>query len=271
MKAKTLATRIPEGALPLARSVYRIYERIFCWYTGLWDRRYVQKTGFARLPPASLRYRVHGSPDIEGFLRVGKRSSENIEAALESIGKDLSSFQNILDFGCRCGRTLLWFAGRPQSYALYGTDIDAEAISWCRNNLDFAEFGVNDALPPLDYSSDTFDLVYAISVFTHLDEGYQFRWLDELRRITSPKGIVLLTLHGRPVWKNLPEEEVADIKTRGFKFKAANQMKGVFPEWYQNAYHTKGYVFEQYSNYFDVLDYIPRGNGRQDIVILQKP
>ncbi|MDP9480571.1 MAG: class I SAM-dependent methyltransferase, partial [Actinomycetota bacterium] len=82
---------------------------------------------------------------------MGKRSSENIEAALESIGKDLSSFQNILDFGCRCGRTLLWFAGRPQSYALYGTaDIDAEAISWCRNNLDFAEFGVNDALPPLD-------------------------------------------------------------------------------------------------------------------------
>ena len=48
-------------------------------------------------------------------------------------------------------------------------------------------------------------------------------------------------------------------------------MKGVFPEWYQNAYHTKRYVLERYSDLFDVLDYVPRGNGRQDIVVLQKP
>jgi SAM-dependent methyltransferase len=268
---RTLRLYIPENVLPIARSVYRMYERILCWYTGLWDRRYVEKTGFASLPPASLRYRVHGSPHVDGFLKVGKRSSEDIEAALKRIGKDLSSFQNILDFGCGCGRTLLWFASRSQSSDLYGTDIDAEAISWCRNNLRFAKFDVNGPLPPLKYSSGMFDLIYAISVFTHLDEDYQFRWLSEFKRITSPKAIVLLTLHGRPVWKELPQEDVADIKRRGFKFAAANQMKGVFPEWYQNAYHTKRYVLEQYSKYFDVVDYIPSGSGRQDLVILQKP
>ena len=271
MKAKSLKHYMPESALPIARSVYSTYERIFCWYAGLWDQRYVEKTGFAHLPPASLRYRVHGSTNIDGFLKVGERSSKDIEAALRRIGKDLSSFQNILDFGCGCGRTLLWFASRLQSSDLYGTDIDAEAISWCRNNLKFAEFSVNGPLPPLEYPSETFDLTYAISVFTHLDEVYQFRWLTELRRITNPKGIVLLTLHGRPVWKNLPEEDVVDIRKRGFKFITAEHMKGLFPEWYQNAYHTKGYVLEQYSNYFDVVDYIPRGSGRQDVVVLQKP
>jgi hypothetical protein len=81
-------------------------------------------------------------------------------------------------------------------------------------------------------------------VFTHLNEDYQFRWLNELRRIISPKGIVVLTLHGRPVWRNLPREDVLDIRRRGFEFIAANHMKGVFPEWYQNAYHTKRYVLE---------------------------
>jgi SAM-dependent methyltransferase len=270
VKVKTLRLYVSESALPTARSVYRIYERIFYWYTGLWDRRYVEKTGIAHLPPASLRYRVHGSPHIDGFLKVGKRSSEDIEAALKSIGKDLNSFQNILDFGCGCGRTLLWFASRSQSSDLYGTDIDAEAISWCRNNLTFAGFGANGPLPPLEYSSEMFDLIYAISVFTHLGEDHQFRWLNELGRITSPKGIVLLTLHGRSVWKDLPQEDVADIRKRGFRFVTAIHMKGVFPEWYQNAYHTKQYVLEQYSNYFDVVDYIPRGSGRQDVVILQK-
>ena len=272
IQRKDVKPYIPQRALPVAGAVYSTYMRILCWYVGLRERRYTKETGFARLPPAHLRYRVHGSPSVEGFLKVGKRLSEDIEAALKSIGEDFGSFQNILDFGCGCGRTLVWFESRFRSLCLHGTDTDAEAISWCHDNLDFAKFSVNNALPPLEYPSETFDLVYAISVFTHLDEDYQFRWLNELKRVTRPKGVVLLTVHGRHVWKNLHEEKVADIRERGFKFVAANTMRGIFPEWYQNAYHKKEYIFDQYSKYFDILKYIPRGMGNlQDVVILRKP
>ena len=204
-----------------------------------------------------MRYRVHGSPEARGFLQVGKRTSEEVEAALKKVGRDFDSFRDVLDFGCGCARTLAWFANRPPR--LYGTDVDAEAISWCRTNLGFAEFGVNDPLPPLQYPSGAFDLAYAISVFTHLDEDFQFRWLDELRRVTRPGGIVLLTLHGRRAWKGLPQEEVDQIKIEGFRFRPSNSMKGMFPDWYQNAYHTKRYVFDRYSEYFEVVDFIPRG------------
>ena len=272
VRLRSVKPYIPKKLLPIAGSVYGTYMRVLCWYIGLRERRYAKKTEFARLPPASLRYRVHGAPDVEGFLKVGKMCSEDIQAALERIGKDFDSFQNVLDFGCGCGRTLVWFASRAQSSHLYGTDVDAEAISWCRNNLDFARFGVNEPLPPLEYPSETFDFIYAISVFTHLDEDYQFRWLDELKRVTRPEGIVLLTVHGRHVWKDLPREDVVDIEERGFKFVPSNTMKGIFPEWYQNAYHTKEYIFDRYSKYFNVLDYIPRGmSKRQDVVVLQKP
>lgn len=272
VRLKSVKRYIPKRMLPLAGSLYGTYMRVLCWYAGLRDRQYAKKTGFARLPPASLRYRVHGSPDAEGFLKMGKRCSEDIEAALKKIGKDFDSFQNVLDFGCGCGRTLVWFTSRSQLPRLHGTDIDAEAISWCRNNLGFARFGVNDPLPPLEYASEAFDLIYAISVFTHLDEDHQFRWLNELKRITSPEGIVLLTVHGRHAWKDLPREDVLDIESRGFKFIASNTMKGIFPEWYQNAYHTEEYILDRYSKYFDVLDYIPRGmSDLQDVVILRKP
>ena len=267
---KGIEKYVPRRALPLTRYAYRIYMKVICWYVSLQDRWHTKKTGFASLPPTSLRYRVHGSPSTEGFLRVGEKCSKNIEAALERVGRDLDSFENVLDFGCGCGRTLLWFADRSQSARWHGTDIDADAISWCRSNLGKAEFGVNDPLPPSGYTSEMFDFVYAISVFTHLDEDYQFRWLDELKRITRPKGVVLLTVSGRHIWKNLPEEDVDDRRKGGFKFIASNTAKGIFPEWYQNAYHTKQYVLDRYSEYFDVLEYIPRGMGNQDIVVLQK-
>jgi SAM-dependent methyltransferase len=184
---RTLRPCVPESALPIARSVYRTYERILCWYTGLSDRRYVERTNFAHLHLASLRYRVHGSPHIDEFLKVGKRSSEDIKAALKKIGKDSSSFQTILDFGCGCGRTLLCFASRSPSSDLYGTSIDPEAISWCRNNLKLAEFDTNSPLPPLRYWSGTFDLIYAMSVFTHLNEDYQFRWPKRVEADNKPQ------------------------------------------------------------------------------------
>ena len=245
--------------------------RILCWLISL-QEQYIKGGSFARLPPPSLRYRVHGHPRAEGFLKAGIKSSEDIEAALWKIGKDFDSFQDVLDFGCGCGRTLLWFTSRSPSLRLYGTDIDAEAISWCRNNLTSVEFSTNEPLPPLEYPSETFDLVYAISVFTHLNEDFQFRWLNELKRVTRTQGVVLLTVNGRRNWRSLPREDRADIKKRGFKFITTQARRDIFPEWYQDAYHEEHYVLDQYSKYFEVLDYIPRGmNNRQDMVVLRKP
>lgn len=262
---------LPRKALPFLTPIYRTYMRFHCWYVGLWDQRYIKQTGFARLPPASLRYRVHGFSDIDSFVEVGEKCSQDIRAALAKMGKDLGSFQHILDFGCGCGRVLIWFSNNSPSQYFYGTDIDGDAISWCRNNLNFARFSVNKPLPPLEYPSEMFDLIYAISVFTHLNEDYQFRWLSELKRVAKPKGILLLTVHGRHCWEGLPYEDVAKIEKEGYSFVITKTMEDIFPKWYQVAYHTREYVLEKYAQYFDIVDYIPRGlNDHQDMIILQK-
>lgn len=262
---------VPRKAPRIAHIYSRVYKRILYWYLDLRDQLYIKRAGFTQLPPAHLRDRVHGSTDIRGFLEVGKKCSQDIESALMKIDRDLGSFRHILDFGCGCGRTFIWFANRSQPSNFYGTDTDADAISWCRNNLSFGSFGVNDPLPPLEYPSEMFDLIYAISVFTHLDEDYQFRWLSELKRIAKPKGILLSTVHGHHCWKDLPPEPLAKIEKEGILFVPVNTWKGVFPDWYQVTFHTKEYILERYAEYFDVLDYIPRGmNDVQDMIILQK-
>ncbi len=262
---------LPWGTLPIVIFIYRKYISISCWFIGFWDQRYVKKTGFSRLPPASLRYRVSGSLDIDLFLEVGERSYQDIETALRKIGKSLSSFQHILDFGCGCGRILIGFPKHSQTSHYYGTDIDADAISWCRENIHFANFDVNEPVPPLKYLSESFDFIYAISVFTHLNEDFQFHWLNELKRITKPNGFLILTINGYSVWKGLLHKDVSKIERRGFHFIIDNVMKDIFPEWYQNAYHTKEYVFHNYAKHFKVVDYIPGGLcDYQDIIILQK-
>ena len=126
-------------------------------------------------------------------------------------------------------------------------------------------FEVNESLPPLCYAPDSFDLVYPISVFTHLNEDHQFRWLAELQRVTKPNGYVLLTVRGSYYLNRMEAAEIEELRTTDFMFRQeAKFMQGIFPQWYQDAYHTQEYVLVNY--------YIPSGlDACQDIVVLQKP
>lgn len=232
-----------------------VYRWLLFRYIGAKDRLNGKSV---HLPSPELRYRVGASPIAEEFLAVGKTCANDIQSALEKVGRQLSSFDRILDFGCGCGRTLMHLDSLAPDAQIHGADIDANAIEWCRENLNFAEFKLSKELPPIDYEADAFDLVYAISVFTHLDEDYQFRWLEELRRIAKPGGLLLLTVHAAP------------SNGEQFVFERSYE-RGLFPSWYQNSRHSKQYVYENFGKYFKVLDYFPRGmNGHQDVVVLQK-
>lgn len=224
------------------------------------------------IPAASLRYRISLTEDIDNYLEVGKHCAGDIESALARVGYSFPGFRHVLDFGCGPGRTIRWFASHASRLKLDACDVDAATIAWCRANLPFARFVVNEALPPLPYPSGRFDLVYVVSVFSHLPEDYQFEWLAELRRVCAPGGLVLLSLHGEHFICNLPAGARAVAERAGFLRLNFDGYAGLYPQWYQNTFHTQAYVRTWYAHFFDILDYIPRGlHEVQDMVILRKP
>ena len=81
---------------------------------------------------------------------------------------------------------------------LHGCDIDPEAIAWCAANIPGA-FELSDVDPPLPYEKESMDVVIATSVFTHLTQGSQMRWLREMRRILTPGGLLLASVAGPDV------------------------------------------------------------------------
>ncbi|MDY7002586.1 MAG: class I SAM-dependent methyltransferase, partial [Cyanobacteriota bacterium] len=221
------------------------------------------------VPPTPLIVRVHGDSQINGFLQAGWEISRDLKAALKKIGKEFSEFDSVLDFGCGCGRVIIWNSLLSNSTSLYGTDIDAEAISWSQENLEFAKFRVNQALPPIEYEDNQFDLVYLISVFTHINEEMQLQWLQELRRITKPEGIVLITTR-RPNTRKEAYELATKLETDGLVFVPSVGEKKIFPDWYKTTYQTEDYVRNRWASEFEIIDYLPGGiRGNQDIVILR--
>ena len=250
---------VPQSVqLAIVKTVQRnkpVYRRLMFRHVELKERAKGIGDG---LPPVEMRYRVGASADATEFVTIGKQCANDIESAIRKVGLELSSFDQILDFGCGCGRTLVHMKALAPNARFYGADIDVKAIEWCKENLNFATFSLSKEIPPIDYAPDTFDFIYVVSVFTHLDENYQFLWLEELRRIAQPGAILVVTLHG------LKESD------KGFLFERSYE-KGLFPSWYQNTYHSTDYVFENFGRYFEVLEYIPGGmNRKQDAVVLKK-
>ncbi len=268
-----LKRRTPPSLYPFARTVYhRVVAPIECWSVAAADHL-LRRTYEGRvLPPALMRFKVRGSPSGDAFARIGRSSADDINAALVRFGIDLGSHRAILDFGCGCGGTLVWLHDLAPTASISGTDIDANAIGWCRANLPFARFATNEALPPLSYPDAAFDLAIAVSVFTHLDEDYQFRWLAELRRVIKPGGTCVITLHGPQSWNQMSEHDQEAFDRTGFVFVRTTATRRLFPDWYRNAFHRQSYVEARFSEYFDVVGSIPRGlGGHQDIVVLRRP
>lgn len=240
-------------------------------------------------PGEELAYRVTGVTGVAGdaiqhwFEASGEQSVRDISAALGLLGRDLRSFRRVLDFGCGPGRVLLRLKDLAEAgVRLHGTDIDQRAIQWARGHIPWARFEVNAPLPPLPYEDAAFDLILNHSVFTHIDEDYQDRWLAELHRITVPGAILLLSVNGEHPFAEFerqtrehggdpaPVREALDAE--GIVFLREDSWLGsAFPDFYHSTFHKPGYVMDHWSWFFDVRGYLPRhALGHQDAVVLER-
>lgn len=231
------------------------------------DRQWLEQFGIEDAPPPKLRHRTHGSPDLRSFLKVGRRHYEAIEAGLQTCEANSGSIRTILDFGCGCGRTALWFRKLRKDVDYAGVDIDRECIAWDERHLGFGAFEVGPAEPPTRFASGAFDLVVSISVFTHLDEELGRSWLSELKRVIRPGGYAFLSVHSEASATTLPASAREKLARDGIVFNRSGALGGIFPGYYQNTHHLWSYIQRDWGGGFALRGKINIGD--QDLVLLQ--
>jgi SAM-dependent methyltransferase len=186
------------------------------WKVGFHERNHLPKHLATRvknrldsklpIPPGHLIYLVAGHRDPAQFLKSGRGTSDAIRQLLNKHGLRIEQFDSVLDFGCGVGRVMRnW--NETQGPNWHGTDYNPDLVNWCKNNLTFAEFKVNALSGELPYDAESFDFIYAFSVFTHLSEPLQFFWINELSRVLKPGGYLYFTTHGEYYLSSLTAEE----------------------------------------------------------------
>jgi ubiquinone/menaquinone biosynthesis C-methylase UbiE len=186
--------------------------------------------------------------------------------------KRVSDSDLILDWGCGCGRVVTQLMKFVSPERLHGCDIDSEAIAWNKQNIRGPNFTCVNPYPPTPYGDGTFDIVYGISVMTHLEEQTQMHWLKELKRITQPGAILALSVMGEKLrTTNMPASLASEFGEKGFVSFVPTYSKLLtgfsHEEYYREAYHSLDYIESNWSRYFDVVEYIE--TKHQDVVILR--
>ncbi len=119
------------------------------------------------------------------------------KAILTEHYKDIRHCERVMDFGCGWGRIIRFFLRDIDGQGLWGIDCYGEMIELCRSQGLPCQFMAIDPIPPTSFPSESFDLVYLYSVFSHLSEETHLKWLEEFRRILKPGGIVIATTRPR--------------------------------------------------------------------------
>jgi SAM-dependent methyltransferase len=267
--ARSLVHLLPQPAsYALRRQYHRLRNAFVFRAEAQRDPEILRTSGFHVAPPPHLRLRTHGHPGLASYLDVGKTNFTAILAGISLAGRPMAEVRTVLDFGCGCGRTLQWWLRQPHPPALYGTDVDAETVAWVKANLP-VHAGTNAPTPPLAYADGQFDMVYSISVFTHLDATFQDAWLKELNRVIKPGGLALFSVRSAMDLASLPPPLRAEMEQKGLLFRHDDSVQCDFPEFYHSAYHSPRYIEQHWGAFFAIVGRLPM--GQQDLIVMKRP
>jgi ubiquinone/menaquinone biosynthesis C-methylase UbiE len=231
------------------------------------NRVYIKNHPNVSFPPDYLLYESFAI-DYRAYFEGGKITADDLFKFLTKYKthKDL----NILDWGCGPGRIIRHM---PQlfdsSCRFYGTDYNSKSINWCSRNIPNVNFTVNDLSPPLNYQNHFFDIIYGISIITHLSRKMQFDWIKEFHRVLNKDGLMLLTSAGNSFQSILTKEEKARFQNGDLVIRS--RVKEGHRTY--TAFHPVRFMQDLFAE-FEILEHIeqkPSGmNLSQDIWIIRK-
>ena len=230
------------------------------------------------LPPTDWRQGYYPGDDA-GFLASGKAAADQIRSIAREHGLSIGGGDAVLDWGCASGRVLRHFAAEAQVAEFWGVDLDARLIAWAKENLwPPFHFVTGSAYPHLPFEDHKFSLVYAHSVFTHI-EHLADAWIMELRRVMRRGGLAVLSAHTEDTVAFMDGDKRGEALRRwlpaalGPREILAHEVTVVSRRGWQPTltFYRSDWLRREWGRYFEFMEIRPPPeNSKQPAVVLRK-
>jgi len=220
--------------------------------------------------PADYIFRWHhDDPNASDKVAVLRNYFEGGAQTAELVAKLLSQFRSVsdpftmLEFASGYGRlTRHWRHVIPRADVL-ACDVHGEAVRFLQH------IGCRACLSSTDPDKlavpQTFDVVFALSFFTHMPRATWGRWMAALAQRVAAGGLLVFTTHGVP---SLKQMGVARLERDGFWFNRFSEQKDLSTEDYGVTATTFAFVYRQLvESGLDLCHFRESGMGYQDLYI----
>jgi len=122
---------------------------------------------------------------------------KEVKNILRTNNISINSSTIICDFGCGWGRISRFFLKDIPEKNIFGLDCTSEAVEICKETYNLGQFYEIPYEPPYNVIKDnTFDVIFAFSIFSHLNKTPALKIIQEYHRILKPGGIFIITSRG---------------------------------------------------------------------------
>ncbi|MGI9234302.1 MAG: class I SAM-dependent methyltransferase, partial [Woeseiaceae bacterium] len=212
------------------------------------------------------------------YNRVGTTVVQILEESIEICNRQWNGLDKVLEVGCNYGRIVRQLVTKIDPSRVYGCDILEEGINFCAK-----EFNINALPPTFDEGFPkvpTFDLVYLLSVFTHMSDSAVTLLLQDIDKSMNPGAVLVFSANG-PISASKVEKYGSPWIDRKDKIRKAMDERGSYFEEYSYganrlgmSWHTKDRIHDIVSSTcrdLQLRKYAPaRIDNHQDIYVFQK-
>ncbi|MEG2279729.1 class I SAM-dependent methyltransferase [Comamonas sp.] len=219
--------------------------------------------GFFRSHPSSLN-------PLRDYFADGWRTLSELMVLLEQVERPLLATSSVLEFASGHGRFTRHLVKAVGAQKVTVSDIVGDAVAFAQSSFGVQGFVSASAPEQLRWPGQ-YDLVFVLSLFSHLPRATWGRWLRVLKDAVAPGGLLVFSTHGIKA----AEFHHVGLDAEGFFFTPSSESQAIDGQEYGTTFTSPEFVAarvaEEWGPHSLVHQSMQHFWNHQDAYVLQKP
>ncbi len=174
---------------------------------------------------------------LRDYFADGWRTLSELMLLLESVQRPLLEARSFLEFASGHGRFTRHLVKALGAERLTVSDVVPDAVAFARETLGVRGF-LSTARPEDLSWPQRYDMVFVLSLFSHLPLSSWQRWLQRLVDAVAPGGVLVFSTHGLEAARRAQVQ----LDAAGYFFAPSSESSAIDAEEYGTAFTGEGFV-----------------------------
>ena len=176
---------------------------------------------------------------LRDYLTDGCRTLAELMQLLEVVDKPLMKASSFLEFASGHGRFTRHLVKALGTERVTVSDVVPDAVDFSKETFSVAGF-LSSSIPENVIWGRTYDIVFVLSLFSHLPKHTWTRWLNCLYAGVAPGGVLVFSTHG----SEAAQRQNVTLDADGFFFAPSSESLAIDAQEYGTTFTSEEFVRE---------------------------